>query len=323
MRIYSLIRFLFLLIILVVTPVCAQSLGGLEKKYDRLNNQYLRENKILDSLKNSFSSRTDEIDTEKKKSEPDKDKIVDLMAGSITLSNRIEEQNKKVNLLEKDIDNVKQQLHKRYTSIIDSLELKKKTGRENGDRLNAQILNYTEKKLLVAPPIPLLSFNPEKILGIDIAKINDSKEKALYEEYLNSALNEVDKLWKNTNELSSEVDQIVLLQKKTEKFLEEAELESGVIHQSRNIALTDETRAGFSGGPVNIEDATLGTQVESYRLILNQLNFDTSVNVDLDWKITTKDTKLNLREYQKLLKEVKKRLQELKLVLVNKTGFRK
>jgi hypothetical protein len=323
MKSNNLIVFLFLLISLIITPVIGQSLGELEKKYERLNNQYLRENGVLDSLKNIFSLRTNVIDDEKKKANPDKDKIVDLMAGSITLSNRIEEQNRKVNLLVRDIDNVKQQLHKRYTSIIDSLELKKKSDSENGDKLDAELLNYTEKKLLVAPPIPLLSFNPEKILRIDIDKTKDSKEKALYEEYLNNALNEVDELWKNTNELSSEIDQIVMLQKKTEKFLEEAELESGVIHQQlNNVPLNDETSGNFAGGP-GVRENVPGYQVESYRLILNQLDFDKSVNADLDWKITTENTKLDLREYQKLLKEVKKRLQELKLVLANKTGFHK
>jgi hypothetical protein len=174
MRSNNRMMFLFLLIIiLIVTPVCAQSLGELEKRHEQLNNQFIKENKILDSLKNIFSHRTNEIDSEKKRHEPDKDKIVDLMSGSITLLNRIEDQNKKINLLGKDISNVKQQLHKHYTSIIDSLELKKKTGRKNGDRLDAEILNYTEKKLLVAPPIPLLSFNPGKIL----VKLKTPKKK--------------------------------------------------------------------------------------------------------------------------------------------------
>jgi hypothetical protein len=324
MRSNKLIVFLFLLISLIVTSINAQSLDELEKQYERLNNQYLKENVVLDSLKNIFSLRTNVIDNEKKKANPDKNKIVDLMAGSITLSNMIDEQNKKVNLLKKDIDSVKQKLHKRYTSIIDSLELKKKSDSENGDMLDAEILNYTEKKLLVAPPIPLLSFNPEKILGIELDKTKDPKKKALYEEYLNSALKEVDKLWKNTSELSSEIDQIVTLQTKTEKFIEEAELEGGVIHQRlNNVPLNDATSGNFAGGPGIREDVVPGYQVESYRLIFNQLNFDKSVNADLDWKITTENANLDLKEYQKLLKEVKKRLRELKLVLANKTGFHK
>jgi hypothetical protein len=123
--------------------------------------------------------------------------------------------------------------------------------------------------------------------------------------------------------LSSEVEHIVLLQKKTEKFLEEAELEGGVIHQRRNIALTDEAGTDFFVGPTVKESVGLEYQVESYRLILNQLNFDRSVNEDLGWKITTENSQFDLKEYQMLLKEVKKRLQELKLVLVNKTSFHK
>lgn len=324
MKSYKLTAFVFFLINFIVIPINAQSLTELEKKYEQLNSHLVKENRILDSLKNIFLYKTDEIDSEKKKSDPDKDKIVDLMAGSITLSNRIDEQNKKVNLLEKDLDIVKQQLHKRYTSITDSLESRKKTIGANGDELDAEIFNYTEKKLLVAPPIPLLSFNPGKILGIDIDKTKDPKEKALYEEYLNNALKEIDELWKNTSELITEIDQIVLLQKKTKKFLEEAELESGVIHrQQYNIpGQGDETRVSFENLPID-DQKVLGYQVQTYRLILDQLDFEKSVT-GLDWEISLEENnKLDLKEYQKLLKEVKKRLQELKLVLANKTGFQK
>ncbi|OGU96435.1 MAG: hypothetical protein A2330_03590 [Ignavibacteria bacterium RIFOXYB2_FULL_36_7] len=319
-----LITILFLLVGLNIIPVDAQSLIQLEKKYEQLSNQYIKEKVIYDSLRNVFSSRTNEIDAEKKKANPDKDKIVDLMAGSITLSNRIEEQNKKISLLEKDIDNVKQQLHKQYSSLIDSLELKKKTDKKNDDVLDAEILNNTEKKLLVAPQIPILSFKPEKILKIDLGKTKSAEEKALYKEYLDNALNEINTLLENVGKQSSEADQVFALQNKTKKFLEETELESRILIRSQQSTVrSEETVPTFSNSPEDVATSNdLSRQVKNYHVILRQLDIEQLSRTNINWKVSFDEMErnLSLKDYQKLLKEVKKRLQEFKLVLANKIG---
>jgi len=324
MKRYRLITILFLLVGLNIIPVNAQSLIQLEKKYEQLSNQYIKEKVIYDSLRNVFSSRTNEIDAEKKKANPDKDKIVDLMAGSITLSNRIEEQNKKISLLEKDIDNVKQQLHKQYSSLIDSLELKKKTDKKNDDVLDAEILNNTEKKLLVAPQIPILSFKPEKILKIDLGKTKSAEEKALYKEYLDNALNEVNTLLENVGKQSSEADQVFALQNKTKKFLEETELESRILIRSQQSTVrSEETVPTFSNSPEDVATSNdLSRQVKNYHVILRQLDIEQLSRTNINWKVSFDEMErnLSLKDYQKLLKEVKKRLQEFKLVLANKIG---
>ena len=319
-----LITILFLLVGLNIIPVDAQSLIQLEKKYEQLSNQYIKEKVIYDSLRNVFSSRTNEIDAEKKKANPDKDKIVDLMAGSITLSNRIEEQNKKISLLEKDIDNVKQQLHKQYSSLIDSLELKKKTDKKNDDVLDAEILNNTEKKLLVAPQIPILSFKPEKILKIDLGKTKSAEEKALYKEYLDNALNEVNTLLENVGKQSSEADQVFALQNKTKKFLEETELESRIMIRSQQSNVrSEEAVSTFRNSPEDVAASnSLSRQVKNYHVILRQLDIEQLSRTNINWKVSFDEMErnLSLKDYQKLLKEVKKRLQEFKLVLANKIG---
>ena len=324
MKRYRLITLLFLLVGLNIIPVDAQSLIQLEKKYEQLSNQYIKEKVIYDSLRNVFSSRTNEIDAEKKKANPDKDKIVDLMAGSITLSNRIEEQNKKISLLEKDIDNVKQQLHKQYSSLIDSLELKKKTDKKNDDVLDAEILNNTEKKLLVAPQIPILSFKPEKILKIDLGKTKSAEEKALYKEYLDNALNEINTLLENVGKQSSEADQVFALQNKTKKFLEETELESRILIRSQQSTVrSEETVPTFSNSPEDVATSNdLSRQVKNYHVILRQLDIEQLSRTNINWKVSFDEMErnLSLKDYQKLLKEVKKRLQEFKLVLANKIG---
>jgi hypothetical protein len=319
--------FFILLYFSAIDSINAQSLTVLEKKYDQLRNQYDKENKILDSLKNIFSIKAEQIDSEKKKKNPDNDKIVDLMAGTVAVLNKIEERNKKINLIKKDIENIKQQLNIGYNAKIDSLELQMKAEGKDEDELNAEILLFTEKKLLVAPRIPSLSFNPEKILEIDLNKTKDPKEKSLYKEYLNNALNEVNNLLENINIQILETDQVVTLQTKTRKFLEEAELESNMIIQGQRNQ-TSEINAGprtDEGIGVRGTSNDFASNIRTYQLILSQLDIQQLSKTDLKWEISSDEINrnFNVKEYQRLLKEVKKRLQEFKLVLANKTGSSK
>ena len=313
----------FFVFMLFVGFVNAQSSDKLEKKFDQLNNQYDKESLIVDSLKSVFSKKAEQIDSEKKKNNPDKTLITDLMASSITVSNDLEEHNNKIQKLEKGLDNVKGQLNQIYLAKIDSLEELKKTGKEDENKLNNEILSLTGKRLLVAPRILSLSFNPDKILRIDLNKTTNPKEKALYKEYLNNALGEVSSLLGNVNKQSSEANQVADLQKKTEKFLEEAELENKVLFQKQNEVTSSSVTAapGYETGVV-ARNQDFQNQVQTYQLILRQLDIEQISKSDITTGVSfnEQNKNLSLKDYIKLLKEVKKRLQEFKLVLANKIG---
>jgi hypothetical protein len=125
----------------------------------------------------------------------------------------------------------------------------------------------------------------------------------------------------------SEVDQVVNLQTKTKKFLEEAELEGNMILQSRSNQTADinaHPRLTESSGATGVSN-DFALNVKTYQLILNQLDIQQLSKSDLKWNTSSDEINRNFsaKEYQKLLKEVKKRLQEFKLVLANKTGSSK
>lgn len=314
---------IILILMIVVDSSYSQSLNDYEKRYEKLNIQLEKENRILDSMQNIFSYKTSLIDIEKEKKNPDNEKVIDLMAGSVATSNKIEEQNKKINRIGNEIENVKKHLHDLYTVRIDSLELLRKTGNEDDVKLDAEILYFTGKNILVAPRILSLSFNPEKILDIDLNQTEDPKEKKLYKEYLDNALNEVNSLLGTVSQQISEVRQIVALQIKTKKFLEDAELESNMIIQSqRNQPNETETIARLDGG-ITEASSDFAANVKNYQVILRQLDIQQLSKTELKLKLSFEDInrRLDIKEYQKLLKEVKERLQEFKLVLANKTGY--
>jgi hypothetical protein len=312
----------FTLMFIFTGFISAQSIVELEKKYEQLSFQYEIENSIVDSLKNLFSKKADQIDREKKKDNPDQEIIVDLMAGSTTISAQLENRSKKLNKIEADLENVKKQLHKIYVSKLDSLESLKKTAADE-DEINNEIISFIAKNLLVTPKVLTFSFNPSKVLNIDLNKVNDTREKKLYKDYLDNAYNEVDLLLQNILTQSAEVDEMIDLQNKTKKFLEEAELESKVLIQSRSVVSSAEPNPTFNGrsGIAN-ESIELSKQIYSYQLILRQLDIEQLSKKDIKWDIAPGEINksLSLKDYQSLLNEVKKRLQEYKLVLANKIG---
>ncbi|HSP88527.1 MAG TPA: hypothetical protein VLN45_10370 [Ignavibacteriaceae bacterium] len=319
MKIFFALVFFFFL----NNSIFGQSLNELEKKFERLNTQLIKENKTLDSLKIIHSKKAEQIDSEKKKKNPDKENITTLMAGTVFISNKIEEQNKKVSYIEKDFENLKKQLHTLYSVKIDSLQKLKDSGNENEEDLDKEILLLTEKNLLVAPKIPKLSFSPEKILKIDLNKAKDQKEKTIYKEYLNSALTEVNLLLGSVEVQISEVEQVVNLHTKTKKFLEEAELEGNMIVQNQ-----ENQSANFNAFPRFTDEGIsndFALNLKTYQLILSQLDIQQLSKPDLNLKISfdVADKNINAMEYEKLLKEVKQRLQEFKLVLANKIGSAK
>lgn len=324
----SSIKLIFIFFLMIEAELLnAQSLTAVEKRYEQLNIQFEKENKILDSLQSIYSYKTAQIDVEKKKKNSDNEKIIELMSGSVAISNKIENQNKKIISFQKDIEKIKQQLHNLYIAKIDSLESLKKKENVDEDKIDAEILLLTEKNISVAPKIVSLSFNPQKILEIDLQKTKDAKEKKLYSEYLNNAFNEVNDILDNVSDQLNEVNQIIALQTKTRKFLEEAELDNNLIIQNQVNQNTEPSTIPNvrQSDAVTPASNDFVTNIKTYQFILSQLDIQQLSKTDLKLKISFDELNRNLdvKEYRSLLNEVKDRLQEYKLVLANKIGSSK
>ena len=304
-------------ILFFVAELNAQSLTELENKFEHLTN-VINENKTsLDSLKKVIDERGKRIDEEKSKSNPDKDEIVKLMANTITISNKIDQLQKKSDEDEKHYELLKNKLDKKYSAILDSLNSIK----PSTDKIEEERLIYVQKRLLVAPQVPLLSFNPEKIAEIDLSRLKDNKEKSIYNDYLKNALKEVDSVLNKVKNLSNDFNQIVRLQKKSEKFLEETEFSNNaqVQNYSANQSASTNDATNFTGvGPRDISN--IASVAKSYDLILNQLNIYGKNDLKNVFNYSEELNKngLDIEEYNNLLKEVKNRLQEYKLAIVNK-----
>ncbi len=273
---------------------------------------------ILDSLKNILETRAKQIENEKQKLNPDNDKIIKLMAGSVSLSNLIDDYQEKLDANSKNLKQLSKMLEARYSAKIDSLQLLKKSTKENSEKLDGEILLYTEKRLLISPQVDLLSFNPQKILEIDLTKTKNSDEKASLKEYLSSALAEINAELSEVTKQAKEIDAALILQEKTSKFLAETEFDRDFRPGKSSRSSTART---YESSILSVQDKlVIADQINSYALLLDQLNiFDKSENINLQ-KFNFKSGKANLslKDYSSLLKELKQRLSDYKLILTNK-----
>jgi len=272
--------------------------------------------------------KVNEIDYAKKNN-GNEDNIKKMMAGTTTISNKIDEHQKVVTKIDKELEGIKKLLSRRYSVEIDSLTNLESSNQFEGNKsdLRSRILALTEKKILVAPKINSLSFNPEKILNINLSAVTSPDEKKIYSEYLNSALNEVNSQLTQVKNISDEINQIVMLQKKTKKFIEESEFDfdmktantlsrSDAIVSTNNPDLSTSTKALSSYQNI---------QIQSFFILLKQLDLKqiNDFNTHNRFSSETPNKKLSIKEYRELLKEVEKRLSDYRLVLTNKLNLSK
>ncbi len=300
-----------------------QSVSSLELKLRDLNSRLVLESGKLDSLQTIYTERTKEIDAQKKRKNADQNTIKKLMAASVGLSNKIDDQQKKVASLESEIEKIKGNLEKKYSVILDSLaELKNSESYSgNKDEIEKEILLITEKKILITPKINLLSYNPEKIVSLNPSSAGSNEEKKIFREYLDEALKETESKLHQVRNLNNEVKQIVQLQKKTKKFLEDVEFSSAfgrsALALSSKTGSRETTTPGYTNG---IGDGQEVFQINTYLYLLDQLDYkmETDIKNKESFIFNSKNENLSLQEYSELLGEVEKRLSDYRLVLKNK-----
>ena len=313
---FFVIIFLFLLL-----DINAQSIESLETKLLQLQNNYKAQTASLDSLKNILNKSAKQIDSEKRKTNVDENKIKSLMAASVTISNQIDKKQNTIDKTGNELETIKKSLDKKYTSLIDSLARleNSKNFKGSNEELRTQILKLTEKKVLVAPSIFSLSFNPEKIIEIDPSKAKNNEEKKIYKEYLSGALSEVDNQLQKITKLNKEVKQIKTLQEKTEKFLEQAEFSSDIT--SRSVTVTENKDSRDVAPTLGTEEHLYSQpQIQSFSLLLKQLNINREVPAEENgsYSLDSLRTNLSIDEYQELLNEIIDKLSDYKLILSHK-----
>lgn len=306
----------------------AQIVPELEKNMSLLQKEWIEVKGELDSLTVIYDDQTGIIDKEKKRTKPDKDKIAKLMSQALTVSDQLDSKREQLSNLDANINVIKKQLDRRYSHQIDSLQTlinsKKFTG--NKENSESQILKLSEKRLLVSPTVKRLSFDPQRILQIQPNQYKDSLESAIYSDYLNKALKEINTHLNEVKNTRREFDEIITLQEKTSSFLEDVaeDQTEGIFLAAENQAQTP-NEATFSGSPFGGDLSTsksgiIYSQFQSYLAILQQLNRNNRIQQQYSWHspVDSSSVTLTMKEYLQLLNDVEKELRSYKKIVQNK-----
>lgn len=322
---------LYIFTIFLTVSSAAQNLVQLEKQFDETRQRLSKLNQELDSLHVIYDSHTRIIDQEKNRSRPDKDKLAKLMSQGLAFSDKLGKKEQDISDLENRMSILKEKLDEEYSHEIDSLQsvLNSKDFKGDKEELEARILQLSERRLLVSPMVGKLSFDPGKILQIQFDAMTDSMDFAIYSDYLESALRNINGHLSNVRRNRKEFEEIVTLQEKTGEFLREvseaqnngiylvASDQSGVTKQS---TLTDPTLIA------NLQSERSGvvyTQFQSYMDILYQLNWKDQIQQQSRWTspVDSSTVNLTINDYLQLLKDVEKELNGYKKIIESKLKY--
>ncbi|MFH1196987.1 MAG: hypothetical protein V1720_14920 [bacterium] len=310
------------LVILTYSSVIPQSMAKLETDFSKLITQYENQFNKLDSLNAIYQKKIDQIEREKGKDSRDESKIEKLMASSVTLSKEIDGVQKNVDRLKSSIESKKKQLYNLYTHTIDSLG---NVSSKSSAKVQDEIMKLKEKRLLVSPRLLPLSYNPEKIISLDLNSTQSVEEANLMREYIKNAKAEVNQVYEKITATINEISQIVKLEKKTKKFIEETGFDNGIKQSSisqRTVAMAED--GSFNGLDPGSADKEISMQYNSYNFILNQLrSIDNPGFNSTDFTNVVMNTSgVSYRQYLKVLEEVKEGLEDYRLILNKKSGNR-
>jgi hypothetical protein len=317
---YFKISFIYMIIgcLIISMQLMAQTLGDLEKQYDTVLLKIINEKSRIDSLNTILNVRVEQIEKEKNKSKVDEARIKELMAQSVIITNQISQVDNKLRAMEKELSDKGRILEEKYTRIIDSLNNVLKQKKINGsiEEINALLLNTHQKKIIVSPYPKGLSFQPGKILFINLSETKDSVKKAIYIDYLKQTLVEVDDLLNDIQNKQEELKQINRLENLTKKFLAEAEFESG-IKTSGKIGSTQYSQAGGELISADVRSA-INTQSLSYFGIINQLSVLEPFSLKTNRWQKEAGKKLSFGDYLKMLEDLQSILSQYRIMIVDK-----
>jgi len=302
-----------------------QKLVQVELNYQKLIENVQTELAKLDSLNTVHNKMILIIDNAKQKESANENKIKKMLASAVVVSNQIKDHQNNLEKIETDLEELKVNLYKIYTVRIDSLNNLENSNTNSSDKetLKSLKLKYIEKRLIVAPKIYSLSFDPKKLIQFKQTSGEDLLIGKIYLEYLNNALGEVNQQSQQLALLKSEIEEVVNLQIETNDFIEDVDSEimfNPALQTSPTLEKNDGVYFGGTPNRIDNELSNIYTQANSYLHIFNQLKTSTNIEIQSPWQtpIDTIPANLSFQQYLDLLENVDKMLKDYRTILEHK-----
>lgn len=311
------------LVFLLTTPLWAQDQQQSERSYYETLAAVKQQQSKLGSLNTTLADFAKEID-EAKKTNLDQSQVKKLMAQALSVSYEIEQQQNSIRKLQNQLEQHRKNLENVYTAQIDSIQLLLQSDEFSGDRLVLELKHreIAEKRMMILPLVQSFSFDPQKINSIQSIKSDDPLEQEMLKDYLNNALSEITEKLANLQNTKLELEEIVLLEEKTQHFLEDVDTDGFVGFSSAsslvNLNSPDESsvRASDLGSKANI----IETRIQAYLYLVNQLELNQAVVQTISSMIEPGQSASTLsnQEYLKLLIQIEQRLLDYQEILTKK-----
>lgn len=294
---------LFWIVVIAGTiPASAQDLEKAERYGLELERMVDQERHSLDSLSVKLESNARRIETEKQKTNPDRGLLMQWMSDGVVLAQKIRDQQNRVERIEQEWVTLQKQLHQKYSQRIDSLV---RVGRatasnEKTNELERQVWELTQRRLWCSPAVRTLSFNKRLVQTISLASIQDTLEKAIQQDYLERALNEVSTRLSEIRQKRKEYAAFVRLQEKLETFVQE-------IAEQNYLPMSRRTGLSLSPGLAYVDERYWYLQVRALTDLLRQFGVR---EVDLRTSSGAHTGSGTIEDYVDLLEEAEKQLSD-------------
>lgn len=294
--------FFWIIVIAWTIPAGAQDLEKAERFGLELERVVDQERYSLDSLSVLLESNARRIETEKRKTNPDRGLLMQWMSDGVALAQKIRDQQNRVDRIEQEWVILQKQLHHKYSQRIDSLVRVSQvtTSNEKSKELERQIWELTQRRLWCSPAVRTLSFNTRLVQTISLASIQDTLEKAIQKDYLERALNEVVTRLSEIRQKRKEFAAIVRLQEKLETFVQE-------IAEQNYSPLSRRTGLSLSPGLAYVDERYWYLQVRALTNLLRQFGVR---EVDLRTPSSVHSGSWTIEDYVELLEEAEKQLSD-------------
>ncbi|OGB67589.1 MAG: hypothetical protein A2Y94_08065 [Caldithrix sp. RBG_13_44_9] len=314
----------FIIFILTISLSLAGNISQVEKQLETEIFEHSLLQKKLDSLRITLERYARQIESEKKLGTVEEKKIRGWFEEINGISREINLLEKKSQTLQQKILQTRTRLDTYYSEAIDSLqELSRQTSEQQKlVEINELILDYTAKRISVLPAFTAFSFDPQKITGISLRETRDSLEYAIYLDYLTNARKEVKTILHSIEITRKELDDLLWLQQRSNRFLEE-------LDENRPMALFSQTSSSdrtaqptFGSNELSEgEKISMQTQTQSLFNLLNQLPGETS-NYSWTAPLDSGRVYLTLEDYRKTLQDAEKFLKNYQKLLDHKINFK-
>ncbi len=299
-----------------ISSLHAQDLSEVESQYTILETAYKIETAKLDSMNALMESNARVIDSEKRRTPVDRNRLAQLMAASVPVSGAIKHQQKIVAQMEQQLDRRRARLLLQYSAAIDSLTETRRRVLNEPDKaaLENRIQVLSEKRLFVSPVIKSLSFDPFKIRQIDLESTADSVEFVIYKDYLERALKEIDFRMEEIRKSSKEFSAILSLRLRANEFLEEVREQNSF----GNLFTSRSSGTGAFVGSGNNPFQAVSDRAFSVAGLLRQLNDHDRMLSKFQAPSFNSTVTFSIQDYVDLLAHTERELAQYKMFVQQK-----